>query len=124
MDHRWNSDPDLGHAEFRIVRSNAEIASSGNFEAAAETPSGHPRDHGTGKRPHRLAEIAQAGYELLSRSLVESGHLLDVGTPDHALFALAANDQRANLPVSRKHLETFANALDNSRPKDIERAGV
>ena len=89
MDHRGNSDPDLRHAEFGVVRGDAEIAGGGDFEAAAEAPAGHPRDHRRRKRPHGLAEIAQAGDEFLGRRLIEPGHFLDIGAADHALLALA-----------------------------------
>ena len=79
---------------------------------------------GCRKRPHRLAEIAQAGNEFLRRGLIEPGHFLDVGAADHALLALAGDDQHANLPLRRQRLQPFANAVDDGRSEDIERAGV
>jgi len=68
----------------------ASCAGSGSrrrreFEAATEAPAGHPRDHRLGKRPHRLAEIAQAGNECFRGGLIELGHFLDIGAADHAL---------------------------------------
>src|SRR6266480_2713660 len=38
MDHRGNPDLHLRHAEPRVMRGNPEIASGGEFEAAAEAP--------------------------------------------------------------------------------------
>ena len=121
---RGNPDPDLGHAELRVVRRNPEIAGGGEFEAAAEAPARHPRDHRRRECPHRFAEIAQAGDEFLRGRLVEPGHFLDVGAADHALFALAGDDQHADLPFRRQHLQPLADAVDDRRSQDIERAGV
>ena len=77
-----------------VVRGNPEVAGCGEFEPAAEAPAWHPRDDGRRERAHGLAEIAQAGDEFLRRGLIELRHLLDVGAADHALLALAGDDQR------------------------------
>src|SRR4029079_2940266 len=124
MDHRGNADPDLGHAKFGVVGGNTEVAGGGEFEATATAPARHSRDHPPRKGPHRLAEIAQASDEFLGRCLIEPGHLLNIGAADHALLALARYYQRANLPLGRKSLEAFADAIDDSRSKDVQRTGV
>ena len=113
MNDGGNTDPDLGHAEFGIMRGDPEIAGGGNFETAAETPARHPRDHRSRKGPHGFAEIAQAGDELLGGGLIEPGHFLDVGAADHALFALARQHEHANMPFGRERLQSLANAVDD-----------
>ena len=72
-----------------IGSRNAKIAGGGEFEAAAEAPAGHPRDHRDRKGAHRLAKIAQARDEFFRRRLVEPGHFLDVGAADQAFVTLA-----------------------------------
>ena len=59
---------------------------------------------------------------VLRRGLIEFRHFLDVGAADHALFALAGDDEDTNLRVARKRLEPFANAIDGGRSQDIERS--
>ena len=63
MDDGGDADPDLGHAEFGVMRGYPEVAGSGDFEPAAEAPAGQARDHWRRKRAHGLAEVAQAGDE-------------------------------------------------------------
>ena len=124
MDDRGYPDPDLGHAEFGVVGGNTEVAGGGEFEATTKAPARHSRDHRPRKGPHRLTEIAQAGDEFLGRCLIEPNHFLDVGAADHALLALARYHQRANLPIGRKSLEAFADAIDDGRSKDVQGTGV
>ena len=124
VDHRGNPDPDLRHAKPGIVRGDPEVAGGGHFKATAEAPARHPRDDRRRKRPHRLAQIAQAGNEFLGRSLVEPRHFLDIGPADHALFALAGDDQGANLTLRGQHLEPVAHTVDDGRSQDVERSGI
>src|SRR5438105_7615503 len=124
MDDRGNANPDLGHAEPGVVRGDPEVAGGGDFEAAAEAPARHPCDHRRRKRAYSFAKIAQTRDEFLSRSLIELCHFLDVGAADHALLALARDDEDANLPVRRERLQPFANAPDDGRSEDIQRAGI
>ncbi len=124
MNDGGNADPDLRHAEFGVVGGDPEIAGGRDLQPAAEAPAGHPCDHRRGKRAHRLAEIAQAGDEGFRRRLVETGHFLDVGAADHALFALAGHHQHADGPIRRELLQTLADAIDDGRAQNVERAGV
>ena len=96
-----------------IGSRNAKIAGGGEFEAAAEAPAGHPRNHGCWKRPRRFAEVAQSGDEFFRRGLVESGHFLDVGAADQAFVALPGDHQHADLPLGGQYLQTLADALDD-----------
>ena len=124
VDHRGDADTHLRHAEFGIMGGNPEIAGGGDFEAAAEAPAGKPRDHGCRKVSHGLAEVAQPGDEGFRGFLVEFCHLLDVGAADHALFALAGEDHRANAAVAGEFLKSLAHAVGDGRREDVERAGV
>src|SRR4051812_41180369 len=124
MDHRGNADLDLGHAEMGIMRRNPQIAGGGDFEAAAEAPAWHSRDYGRRELAHGLTEVAQPRDEGLRGFLVEFCHLLDVGAADHALFALAGQDQRADGAISGELLKALADAVDDGGTEDIERAGV
>ena len=124
MDHRGDADADLRHAEFGVMGRNPEIAGGGDFEAAAEAPAGKPRDHGRGKVAHRLTEVAQPRDEGFRGFLVEFCHFLDVGAADHAFFALAGKDDRADGLVARELFESFAHAIGDGRTEDVERAGV
>src|SRR3954470_16870813 len=108
MDHRGDTDLDLGHAEMGVMRCNPEIAGGGNFEAAAEAPARQTRDHRLRKLAHGFAEVTQPGNEGLRGCPVELCHFLDVGTADHALLALAGQDHDANGPVSSQFLKTLA----------------
>ena len=113
MDHRRDPDLDLGHAEMGVVRGNPEIAGSGNFEAAAETPARQPGDHGSRKLAHSFAEIAQPRDEGFCRSGIELRHFLDVGAANHALFTLSGQDDDANARIAGQFLETLADAIGN-----------
>src|SRR5258708_18491679 len=104
MDHAGYADPDLGHAEFGVVRGNPEIAASCHFEAAAQAPAKHPRDGGSRKCPYRLAEPAQTLDELFCGTLIELCHFLDICTADNAFLASASEDQHANPPAPRQAL--------------------
>src|SRR5258708_12620354 len=108
MDHAGYADPDLGHAEFGVVRGNPEIAASCHFEAAAEAPAGHPRDGGSRKCPYRLAEVAQTRDELFGGSLTELCHLLDIGAPPHPFPPSPVKHHHPNLPALSDHLHAPA----------------
>jgi hypothetical protein len=103
---------------------NAEIAGGGNFQSAAETPAGKPRDHGRRKAAHGLAEVAQPRDESFRGFLVEFCHLLDVGAADHALLALSGQDYRANALVAGELLESLANPVGDRGGEDIEGARI
>ena len=124
MDHRGDADTHLRHAEFGVMGGNPEIAGGGDFEAAAEAPAGKPRDHRRRKMPHGLAEVAQPRDEGFRGFLVEFRHLLDVGAADHALFALAGEDHRANVLVAGELLEPFADPVGDGGGEDVEGACV
>ncbi len=102
MDHRGDTDTHLRHAKFGIMGGNPEIAGGGDFEAAAEAPAGKPRDHGRRKMPYRFTEVTQPRDEGFGGFLIEFCHFLDVGAADHALLALAGEDDRANAPGRRQ----------------------
>src|SRR5262245_29841357 len=124
MDHAGNADLDLGHAELGVMCGNPDIAGGGDFEAAAEAPTGQPRDHGGGEAADRLAEIAQASNERFGRLLVERRHLPDVGAADHALLALAGQDDGADAAIASEPFEPLADAIGHGGAEDIERAGI
>ena len=112
VNHRGDTDPDLGHGVFGIMRRDPEIAGGSKFEAAAKAPAGDAGDHRRGKSAGGFAEIAQAGNELLGGGLIQRRHFLDVGAANHALFALAGDDKRANGAFRGQYLDALANALD------------
>ena len=73
---------------------DAKVAGGCEFQSAAEAPAGNARDHRCGEIADGLTQIAQPGDKALGRGLVERRHFLDVGATDHALFALARDDER------------------------------
>src|SRR6185312_9101604 len=92
--------------------------------ATAKAPARHPRDDRRWKRPHRLAQVTQAGDELLRGGLVEPRHFLDIGPADHALFARTGNDKGADLTLRGQHPEPVANTVDDGRSQDVERPSM
>ncbi len=124
MDHAGDTDLDLGHAEFGVMRRDPEIAGSRHLEAAAKAPARQPRDHGGREAAHGLAEVAQAGDEGFRGFLVELGHLLDVGAADHAFLALAGQDHRANGRIGGELFKALTHPVGDGRAQDIERAGI
>ncbi len=126
VDHRGDADP--RPPACRICASCAAIRKSQAAATSRPPPRHQPGMRaitGAGNCADGFAEIAQPVDEGLGGVLVELRHLLDVGAADHALLALAGEDQRANaaLPwrASRRPSRT---PVGDGGAENIERAGV
>ena len=108
MNHRGDADPDLGHAEHRVMRRDADVAGGRDLEPATEAPAGQAGDDRRRKLPHGLAEVTQAADEAFGGLLIERRHLLDVGAADHAALAFAGQDHRADAVVGGQMLDLAA----------------
>jgi hypothetical protein len=121
---RGDADLHLGHAEFRSVGRDTQIAGGGDLEPGAERVALDARDHWHRQAPDRPTGAMERSNERPRALAVERHHGADVGAADEGATAGAAQDHGAERIVRHECVQCPLERSDARGIEDVELRGI